>query len=151
MYKKILLSLFIILTLAIVSCIPAKTGTAPEQVPPVVEEKPAPEPSAPAPQPQAPQEEAPVVEEEAPAEEEVEEETVMQAKGCSDSDVTEEFPDGINYGLKGTITIDGEEIISGTDFCNNVVRLSEWSCQSDRPKVVVVECEGSCADGVCSS
>ena len=69
---------------------------------------------------------------------------------CKDSDVTDEFPDGINYGLKGNITVNGVYIKNGADYCNNVVQLAEWYCMQGIPRVQSYRCENQCSQGVCS-
>ncbi len=72
------------------------------------------------------------------------------AERCKDTDVTDEKPDGINYQLKGSITIDGIAIKNGADYCNNIKHLAEWYCMNGIPQVNVYECPNECKDGVCT-
>ena len=56
-------------------------------------------------------------------------EPVPPVTGCADTDATPEFPDGKNYNLKGTISIDGVD--KAEDYCyNNGLALLEWWCDS---------------------
>ena len=68
---------------------------------------------------------------------------------CRDSDVTEEFPDGINLKMKGIITVNGYQIKGGFDFCTTTSQVSEWYCQNGIPRVYVYKCPTNCADAVC--
>ncbi len=68
---------------------------------------------------------------------------------CKDSDVTIEHPDGINFDVVGNITINGKPVIRGTDYCANVVTISEWYCMGDISRVKTVKCPGQCQKGVC--
>ena len=68
---------------------------------------------------------------------------------CQDTDVTEEFPDGINYFLKGDIKVNGKPIKYGYDYCANAAKISEWYCQNGIARVKTVDCQNGCKDGVC--
>jgi hypothetical protein len=158
MVKKILFVLFVLFTIFLLGC------SSPQSSGDVSDKQPA--PKAPAEQPGEPVVPAevapgePVVPAEEPVREddsadvmEKEEATLdsKQQEGCYDSDATEEFPDGSNLAVQGTVYIDGKAIVSGTDFCASTTRLSEWSCSdTGRAKVKTQTCENGCSEGICN-
>ena len=68
---------------------------------------------------------------------------------CKDTDVTTEHPDGINFDVVGNVTINGKPLERGTDYCANLVTISEWYCMGDIPRVKTTKCPGECQKGVC--
>ncbi len=76
--------------------------------------------------------------------------TLPSSSRCKDSDVTAEHPDGINFDVVGNVTINGKPLERGTDYCANLVTISEWYCQDGIARVKTTKCQtGSCKEGVC--
>ncbi len=75
---------------------------------------------------------------------------------CTDSDVTEEYPDGKNYYVKGTSSDYGTPTPI-EDMCINNNELLEYSCTgNDTEGIIVLEketyyCPNGCEDGACVS
>ena len=79
--------------------------------------------------------------------------TQTQTSRCKDSDVTVEFPDGMNFNVAGNITVNGKPIINGKDYCPNLKTISEWYCSpEDIARVKTTECPAAttCQKGVCA-
>jgi len=75
-----------------------------------------------------------------------------QPPACIDSDVSEEYPDGENPFVAGSVTTydEFEEPFVQEDFCDTDVLLKEYMCWvDDVPILEGVTCEIGCENGVC--
>ncbi len=69
---------------------------------------------------------------------------------CTDTDVTGPYPDGKNYGVKGTCD-DASVFTPVDDSCNQSNTVNEWFC-GDVDLCVIeynIACVGDCVDGAC--
>jgi len=84
----------------------------------------------------------------------------LEEELCTDSDATDEFPEGENYYKKGTVKkiVDGQ-IMEVTDNCisesasgwNEPYNLIEYTCKETHENInsIFYTCPGGCEDGAC--
>ncbi|MBU2053086.1 MAG: hypothetical protein KJ721_02475 [Nanoarchaeota archaeon] len=70
----------------------------------------------------------------------------VQTPICIDSDVTEDFPNGKNYFLKGIVSVGN---MSKEDICYNSSLLREFYCENQSSSEKEHICLDGCVDGAC--